>query len=307
MKYFLDTEFHEYKKKPLFGKTIDTIELISIGIVADDDRSYYAICKDFDIKAAWNKWQPRMGQGDRNNIEPREYWIRENVLKSIWIELHQKELASDWRKNQLMIASNKGAKDHFCYRSLKRLIDKYGKTRVQIAEEITEFVDEGLDHITTKFTEADAWDERFYPKEFKYISDNNTFIPKTVHSSGFDNIGYALNRKLIYNQPEFYAYYADYDWVVFCWLFGRMIDLPKGFPMYCKDLKQLVDEHFKINRDLSEYIESCIDCKSSCTLEDLKSIFHEKLNLPKQESEEHNALADAKWNKELYEFLINLK
>jgi hypothetical protein len=31
--------------------------------------------------------------------------------------------------------------------------------------------------------------------------------------------------------PEFWAYYADYDWVVLCRLFGRMIDLPDGWPM----------------------------------------------------------------------------
>lgn len=41
--------------------------------------------------------------------------------------------------------------------------------------------------------------------------------------------------------PEFYGYYADYDWVVFCWIFGRMIDLPEHFPMYCIDLKQILD------------------------------------------------------------------
>ena len=42
--------------------------------------------------------------------------------------------------------------------------------------------------------------------------------------------------------PEFWGYYADYDWVVFCQIFGAMIDLPKGWPMYCRDLKQLCDE-----------------------------------------------------------------
>jgi hypothetical protein len=40
-------------------------------------------------------------------------------------------------------------------------------------------------------------------------------------------------------KPEFWGYYADYDWVVFCQLFGAMVDLPKGWPMYCNDLKQL--------------------------------------------------------------------
>lgn len=45
-----------------------------------------------------------------------------------------------------------------------------------------------------------------------------------------------------YGKPEFWGYYADYDWVVFCQLFGAMIALPNGFPMYCRDLKQLLDE-----------------------------------------------------------------
>lgn len=42
------------------------------------------------------------------------------------------------------------------------------------------------------------------------------------------------------DKPEFWAYYADYDWVVFCQLFGRMIDLPEGWPKFCMDLKQLI-------------------------------------------------------------------
>lgn len=69
--------------------------------------------------------------------------------------------------------------------------------------------------------------------------------------------------------PEFWAYYADYDWVVFCWLFGAMIDLPKGWPMYCRDLKQEAD---RLN-----------------------------VMLPKQDSsKEHNALFDAMWVKKAY-------
>lgn len=41
--------------------------------------------------------------------------------------------------------------------------------------------------------------------------------------------------------PEFWAYYADYDWVVLCQIYGRMIDLPEGWPMFCRDVRQLVD------------------------------------------------------------------
>lgn len=75
------------------------------------------------------------------------------------------------------------------------------------------------------------------------------------------------------NKPEFWAYYADYDWVVLCQLFGRMIDLPKGWPMYCRDVKQLCD-----------------------------SLGNPAL--PKQDSAEHHALHDARWTKQAYDFLV---
>jgi hypothetical protein len=40
------------------------------------------------------------------------------------------------------------------------------------------------------------------------------------------------------SSPEFWAYYGDYDWVFFCRIFGAMIDLPRGWPKLCLDLKQ---------------------------------------------------------------------
>jgi hypothetical protein len=77
------------------------------------------------------------------------------------------------------------------------------------------------------------------------------------------------------NSPEFWAYYCSYDWVVFCWLYGAMIDLPKGWPMYCRDLKQEMDR-LKIE------------------------------NIPIDNSNNHNALDDARWVKKSYEFIVNL-
>ncbi len=74
------------------------------------------------------------------------------------------------------------------------------------------------------------------------------------------------------SKPEFWAYYADYDWVVFCQLFGRMIDLPQHFPKFCLDLKQL-------------------------------SVSVGSPQHPAQESAEHHALADARWNRDLYTHL----
>ena len=73
-------------------------------------------------------------------------------------------------------------------------------------------------------------------------------------------------------KPEFWGYYADYDWVVFCRLFGRMVDLPNGFPMYCRDIKQLMDQKGNPQK-------------------------------PEQDLNPHNALDDAKYHKKLYEWI----
>lgn len=39
---------------------------------------------------------------------------------------------------------------------------------------------------------------------------------------------------------SFWGDFASYDWVAFCQLFGQMIDLPRGWPMYCNDVQQHV-------------------------------------------------------------------
>lgn len=167
MKYFYDTEFIED------GKTID---LISIGIVAEDGREYYAISTEFKAKRASD-------------------WVKENVLKHL----------PPQRVNPM-------------YES-PRLVE-----------------------------ESRAWKSRQRIKEdiINFIGDD---------------------------KPEFWAYYADYDHVALCQLFGKMIDLPKGYPMYTRDIKQLCD-----------------------------SVGN--LPLPEQGKGEHHALADARWTKQAYEFLI---
>lgn len=75
-------------------------------------------------------------------------------------------------------------------------------------------------------------------------------------------------------KPEFWGYYADYDWVVICQLFGTMMQLPKHFPRFCRDLKQL-----------------SVDVGSP--------------NHPPDPKDEHNAIADARWNRDLYAFLMS--
>ena len=162
MKYFYDTEFIED------GKTID---LISIGIVCEDGREYYAISREFKKRKA-------------------SQWVKDNVLDKLPPRF----------VNPMYDSPNLFQKS------------KAWKSRKQITKDIIEFVGD--------------------------------------------------------DKPEFWAYYADYDHVVLCQLFGTMMDLPKNFPMYTRDLKQLLDS--KGNPKMKK-------CENA-----------------------HNALDDAKWNMEVY-------
>jgi hypothetical protein len=76
-------------------------------------------------------------------------------------------------------------------------------------------------------------------------------------------------------KPEFWGYFADYDWVVLCQLYGKMVDLPKGWPMFAFDIKML-----------SELLGN--------------------ERLPKQINGEHHALMDARWVRDSYLFLEKL-
>lgn len=208
MKYFIDCEFIEGFHKPLFGKRRHFIDLISIGIVCEDGREYYAISRDYDYKKA-------------------DSWVRENVIKKLYTETVHGD-----------------ARNYFNETNFHRV---YGQPKKAILMSILHFMG--------------CWrDQHFW--------------------------------RVLGNVPEIYGYYADYDWVLFCSLFGRMIDLPKGFPMYCRDLKQMLDEKENfLNKESIKY----------SIVWDLKD--HE--DYPKQENE-HNALEDARWNKRLYEFIQNL-
>lgn len=171
MKYFYDTEFIED------GKTID---LISIGVVCEDGREFYAESRDVDISKA-------------------NQWIKDNVLPHLWVSSPDNEIAASWLKS--------GGEGGFLFRD-------------KIATKLQSFCD----------------------------------IEK-------------------YGKPEFWAYYADYDHVALCQLFGTMMNLPKGWPMYTRDIKQLAD-------------------------------FLSVATLPEQVGNEHHALADARWNMIVYNYLL---
>jgi hypothetical protein len=87
-----------------------------------------------------------------------------------------------------------------------------------------------------------------------------------------------------------------------------MMDLPKGFPMYCRDLKQSLDEKLRSpwmlfsKRQKFGIVDT--DTHKHSHEEQLEKIKAHP-DYPKQENE-HNALADAKWNYEFYKFLQSL-
>ena len=92
MKYFLDTEFIEYP---------NSIELISIGIVSEDGREYYAISSEY-------------------NYDNASKWVKDNVIKPIYKEVYEN------------VTTNKYKIEKF---------HKYeGKPIKQIAKEVEEFV-----------------------------------------------------------------------------------------------------------------------------------------------------------------------
>ena len=204
MNYYLDTEFINHAKQHSVlgirvGNPVQTTELISIGIVAEDGREFYAVCNEFDLDAAW-----------------KDDWVRCNVLIPLHAELCQKQ--GVYAKTY-----HYGLFEPFTKKSLRYLLKWSGQSAYQIRQGVSEFV-----------------------------SDS----------------------------PVFYGYFADYDWVVFCQLFGRMIDLPSGFPMFCMDLKQEM-AHWGVGKEWKDV--ACPD-----------------------PIDEHNALADARWNRKLHQAIIDL-
>jgi hypothetical protein len=170
-----------------------TIELISIGIVADDGREYYAVNRDL---TDW--WR---GRKLRRRIRKHK-WLMENVVP------HLPKPAGDWN-------------NHMPQSWLFDYANQAVKPRKQIADEVMDF----------------------------------------IRASGPD--------------VRLWANYGAYDHVCLAQLWGRMIDLPEGVPMFTHDIQQ--------ERS-----------RQGLAWDDL----------PKQQGAEHNALADARHNQTVRRWLI---
>ncbi|GAB2468250.1 polyadenylate-specific 3'-exoribonuclease AS [Streptosporangium sandarakinum] len=192
MKLFYDCEFLED------GRTID---LISIGMVAEDGREFYAVNEDIatDPLHSWIC---------------RHQWLMENVVPHLPLST--------------------------------------GRTRTQ----------KGHGRITTSST---------YLGFFNLDMTSNDVMPRRMIRNAV--------RDFILATPdvELWAWYGAYDHVALAQLWGRMIDLPTGVPMWTNDLRQEA-------------------ARLGLTDDDM----------PTQAEGEHNALADARHNKVIAAHLANL-
>lgn len=182
MRFFYDCEFLED------GVTID---LISIGIVAEDGHEYYAVASD----APWDRIK-------------RHPWLMRNVVPSL-----------------------PGSR-----------ID----TPIGVPRDQPEDAKPGQEW----FWQLDLTDSCVKPK-WVIANEVRDFILGTDPEQLPD--------------VELWASYGAYDHVCLAQLWGRMIDLPEGIPMYTRDLKQECD---RLGNPA----------------------------VPEQAEGEHNALADARQN-----------
>lgn len=276
--------------------TPPTIDLISIGIVSELGHTFYAISKQFNVAEAWYRYDivKEEVSGDQRNNFPegktkKVYWIRENVLKPIWRQMflwqhiEDAELTME-ETHRYEHAINAGEYDFlFSLKSFRSLLKVYGKTNRTISEEVFNFINPDLGFHISAYNNSDLKEGGCFHEHFR------------LHNvSDFDEIFVA--------QPEFYAYYADYDWVAFCWLFGKMMNLPKGFPMYCRDLKQLLDEY--VRDQMAMYSDHVLQSnyEPPISFDNYLKYIKGHPEYPKQYNE-HHALADAQWNLNLYQFL----
>ena len=148
----------------------------------------------------------------------------------------------------------------------------------------TEFNDDGklIDLISIGIVSEDGREFYYESSEFdldsaakSYWLSQNILVGLSVQRSSRDHIKNALVEFIGEDtRPEFWGWYCSYDWVALCQLFGPMLSIPEGWSKRCNDIKQLVDQLG--NPKLSDNLKA------------------------------HNALEDAKWNKEVFELMNRL-
>ena len=147
----------------------------------------------------------------------------------------------------------------------------------------TEFFENGrnINLISIGVVAEDGREYYAETNQAKWLAQRTKWLRENV-APGLSNVPKARNviaAELVGffgHEPEIWAYYGSYDWVVLCQLYGKMIDLPNRWPMFPMDVKQF------------------------CVMKG-------NPKLPDQYTQKHNALADAWWTRRAWEFLAKEK
>lgn len=168
MKYFIGTtscRLNKYKK--VFGiklpkwlsKPETEEKIISLSILGDDGRQYYAISKEFDLKEAWNFYIINDGI--------KEYFYRENILKELFNHLCYLDKWDDRHRV-------------FTYNNIKWLLDKYGTTEMDIILSMSEFIGYGKYLETQNGTKNNgiSFEIYYYIDYFELLLSESDFFKK---------------------------------------------------------------------------------------------------------------------------------
>jgi len=201
---------------------------------------------------------------------------------------------TDWKyfntlnKNQIEYLS-KANTEMYVALTLVRVVKKDTR-RIFYDFEFDESPDFGIIPISIGMIDEDGNELILVNNEFDWSECSNKWLFKNVKPYIDEMPDYLKvsketikNKVLEFIKPsptkeiKLYGYYSAYDHVCLCQLFGKMINLPKGLPMYTIDLKQYMD-YFNVTKGDLGITEN---------------------------NDEHNALSDAKWNKQLFDALKN--
>lgn len=117
MRYFVSTNFIERYKKPLFGKKYKVFDLISVGIVCEDGREFYAVSNEFKIK----------------HIEWRD---KESVLNGIFWKISERLVPSDPNKFYALLDNSTFNVERY----IKKVLPVFGKPLNVIQSDVMDFI-----------------------------------------------------------------------------------------------------------------------------------------------------------------------
>lgn len=110
----------------------------------------------------------------------------------------------------------------------------------------TEFIEDGktIDLISIGLIREDGLSlymqngECDFTKANDWVKENVIPLLSPEYSSKEDIAKNIVN--FVGQHPVFWGYHSAYDWVVLCQLYGSMMNLPATWPMFCRDIKQLI-------------------------------------------------------------------